>query len=394
MSIFLFQDSLYIQEFTGADKADKELIMMASKYHMCKVHIPFSLFFCLEDNRIIHLLYAILNDSQKYKITAQLFSIESKHKNVDIEFYSYFGSQRIENFQKYLQVSQPDHILISLHNIKRELLELLYEPILNKSFSLLVHASFILPFGPQSSFPNKHHHHFCARAKNIFVVSDYLKNYINEYSGLNSTVIKFPIMEQQAIEEIPYLGNIENNFITLVNPCTLKGIDIFLYLAEIFPNHKFAAVPGWGTTKNDLNRIRKRKNITVFKWFQDIDDLLKKTKVLLFPSICYEAFGLIIIEAMARGIPVLASDIGGVPEAKLGIDYILPVSPILDYTNIDNNLKSPSQSQNIESWYKTLKRLLEDQILYNYLSQASRIAGINYLNEARLTAHSIFQNLC
>ena len=36
--------------------------------------------------------------------------------------------------------------------------------------------------------------------------------------------------------------------------------------------------------------------------------------VLVFPSICQEGLGLVLLEAMSRGIPVIASRVGGVPE--------------------------------------------------------------------------------
>ena len=47
------------------------------------------------------------------------------------------------------------------------------------------------------------------------------------------------------------------------------------------------------------------------------------TRILLVPSLWGEAFGLVVVEAMLRGIPVLASNVGGLVEAKLGVDYIL-----------------------------------------------------------------------
>jgi len=59
--------------------------------------------------------------------------------------------------------------------------------------------------------------------------------------------------------------------------------------------------------------------------------VLEQTRILLAPSLWYEGFGLSAMEAMLRGVPVLASDSGGLQEAKAGTQFVLPVRPIERY---------------------------------------------------------------
>jgi glycosyltransferase involved in cell wall biosynthesis len=47
---------------------------------------------------------------------------------------------------------------------------------------------------------------------------------------------------------------------------------------------------------------------------QEIDAFLSDMRALVVPSVWYEVFGLVCVEALSRGIPVIASDIGGLPE--------------------------------------------------------------------------------
>src|ERR1043166_5467207 len=72
-------------------------------------------------------------------------------------------------------------------------------------------------------------------------------------------------------------------------------------------------------------------DIQVLDPVDDIDEVFTQTRVALVPSLWAEARSRIILEAMVRGIPVLASNVGGLAEAMLGMDYLLPVNPVTRY---------------------------------------------------------------
>ena len=42
--------------------------------------------------------------------------------------------------------------------------------------------------------------------------------------------------------------------------------------------------------------------------------LYRNAQALIVPSLCYETFGLVILEAFAQGTPVIARDLGSLPE--------------------------------------------------------------------------------
>jgi glycosyltransferase involved in cell wall biosynthesis len=89
-----------------------------------------------------------------------------------------------------------------------------------------------------------------------------------------------------------------------------------------------------------------------------------------------------VVEAMVRGIPVIASNVGGLTEAKLGIDYVLPVNAIESYEqSLDgNDMPVPIvPDQPVTIWRDTLRRLLDDPRLYDAISRASRDAAVAYI---------------
>src|SRR5439155_5907633 len=239
----------------------------------------------------------------------------------------------------------------------------------------LARATIAVPFGPDSSSPNEQRAAALRRCDGVVGVSEYVASYLRQ-GGMEA--IHLPISPMEPVD-CPHLGAFDNPFVTLVNPCAVKGIAILLALADGMPPVRFAAVPGWGTNAGDLAELRRRPNIEILSPVDNINDLLRDTRVLLVPSLWAEARSRIVVEAMARGVPVIASDVGGIPEAKLGIPYLLPVNPITRYKPaVDENMAPVAEvpEQDIAPWRATLARLLSDREHWEQVSRASRIVAL------------------
>ena len=88
---------------------------------------------------------------------------------------------------------------------------------------------------------------------------------------------------------------------------------------------------------------------------------------------------------MLRGIPVLASDIGGISEAKLGVDYLLPVQPA---QKRDGSYVAPPQE--IGPWSRALSELLSRDAVYNRCAKDSQEAAQKFVSGVDV---SVFENL-
>ncbi len=248
-----------------------------------------------------------------------------------------------------------------------------------KRIVVLVLSQATLPFGPEAFYPDPNLATLLKPPVEIVTMSHYVSEYIQRWSQLVSVRLpKFLQNHRQA----PYLGHYDNPFILLINASKIKGLPILLQLAHQFPTTKFAAVRGWATTSQDVHELGLYDNISVLQPKEEVNEIYSQAKVLLVPSLWGEAFGMVAFEAMIRGIPVLASHVGGLPEAKLNVDYVLPVNPIMGYGRTLDERLLPDPiipKQNIKPWREALQCLLHDRQYYNQLSLESRSVALKYL---------------
>lgn len=373
MRILLAHNSLYYPSLGGGDKSNRLLMeALASRGHRVRVVSRIEKFGSESHERLLRELTSrgLQADLNTKAVTFTLNGVEVHVLTHNPQLRAYFESQ-ITQFD-------PDVIITSTDDPG----QLLFEIALRGPRARVVHlvrATIAVPFGPDSSMASVTRTEALRHADGVIGVSEYVAGYVRQFGAMEAIHVPISLMESQ---EFLDLGRIENPFISMVNPCAVKGIAVFLALAERMPHVPFAAVPVWGTNAADMAALREHKNITILPPVENIDELLRQTRIMLVPSLWAEARSRMIPEAMLRGVPVLASNIGGIPEAKLGIDYLLPVNPITHYKpSVDENMVPIAKvpQQDIAPWQAAIEHLLTDPKHYRQLSDESRKAALAYV---------------
>ena len=284
-------------------------------------------------------------------------------------------SQEIHSFR-------PDFVLVSSEDLSHLLLREACGAAPDRLI-YLAHTPQFYPFGPASWNPDKKAADIVRGARAIVAIGSHIQGYIRESLGAEAVVIHPPIYGSPPFARF---GSFDESWILMINPCVVKGIGIFLELARAFPRIPFAALKGWGTTRNDLRALEALPNVTVLESVGDIEEVLSRSRLLLMPSLWYEGFGLIAMEAMLRGLPVIASDSGGLAEAKQGTGFVIPVRPIERYEPSfdENHMPKPvGVRQDIGPWKQALETLLTDSEIYWREAELSRQAALRFVGGLR-----------
>jgi glycosyltransferase involved in cell wall biosynthesis len=377
MKILFVQSLAYIPSFGGANKANRVLIEgLALRGHDCRVVAA-----ATPD------VYPQAQEQLREELRARGISVTASsagklvfhHKGVEVHA-AVNGFQLRSEMKSQIREFEPGFTLVSCEDPAQTLLEGALEMNSSRVVSI-VQTPLALPFGPASFLVSPARTALFKQTAGVITICHYLKNYMLQWGALNSEVILPPVFGDGPF---PSYKNFDTGLVTIINPSAIKGLSIFLALARALPAVNFGAVPTWATTNADLANLGQLPNVRILKPADEIDEILSQTRVLLVPSLWGEGFGYVIVEAMLRGIPVLASDVGGAPEAKLGVDYVLPVNPITRYEERldDRRLPVPiTPEQNIEPWYQALQELLSDRAHYEKLADASREAALSFVSK-------------
>lgn len=85
----------------------------------------------------------------------------------------------------------------------------------------------------------------------------------------------------------------------------------------------------------------------------DVAAVLQGMSLVLVPSVLHEAFGMVVVDAMLHGLPVLVSEAGALPEAAAGAAAaVLPVEMVRFPPDTDSSDSSSSTGQQpeVQAW--------------------------------------------
>jgi glycosyltransferase involved in cell wall biosynthesis len=276
----------------------------------------------------------------------------------------------------------PDFVLVSSEDLSHILLREAASAAPDRLI-YLAHTPQFFPFGAASWNQDPRAAAIVRGARAVVAIGHHMQGYIRESLGCEAAVIHPPIYGRPPFSRF---GSFDQGWILMINPCVVKGIEIFLGLAAALPQLPFAALTGWGTTQDDLQSLGRLANVTVLDTVGHIEEALSPSRALLMPSLWYEGFGLIAMEAMLRGLPVIASDSGGLVEAKQGTGFVVPVHPIERYEPSfdENHMPKPvAAAQEIGPWKQALETLLGSRDVYCSESERSRQAALRFVGGLR-----------
>lgn len=284
----------------------------------------------------------------------------------------------------------PDWVLVSSEDATQAIVRAVAS-LAPEKMIYMARTPLTFPFGPAAYCQAPYAADLIRNSRSILTVSKYMEGYIREWLGVDAHALPISPFPEPSVG---YKETPKAPVITMVNPCPLKGESIFYDLVVRFPSTHFLAVRGWGNPREMSERPSTYSNLEVTGPTDNMETVWAKTSILVVPSLWIEAWGRVVTEAMLRGIPVIASNSGGLPEAKLGVPYVIPVNLVTAYEkSLDSNgIPLPIiPDQDLAPWQSALRDLISDAGLYEHIARVSYSTARSFVKQH--TADKVLDHL-
>jgi hypothetical protein len=221
----------------------------------------------------------------------------------------------------------------------------------------------------------------------LLVPSHYAQRFYARRVGLNATVIPYPLNARSVVTD-----HWEPRYVTFVNPQPAKGVTVFARIAAELdrrrPEIPCLVVEGRGTADGlahaglDLSGLQ---NLNRMANTPDPRDFYRVSRAVLVPSLWRESFGRVAAEALANGIPVLASDRGALPETlgDAGFLFTLPARCTPASAEVPT-------AREVAPFAATIERLWEDPAWEEEHGERGRAESKRWLNSTLADTYEQF----
>ena len=187
----------------------------------------------------------------------------------------------------------------------------------------------------------------------IVANSKFTREFLFKKFGVDADVIP-PIIVPSC-----YRTNTLRSHVVFINPHPWKGGDLAVSVAVQLPEIPFLFVESWPLSRELKNKYQNAlagcRNVRWLRPTSDMRKIYKRARIVMMPSRWEEAWGRVATEAQVSGIPVIATDIGGLAES-VGPGGVLM-----------------SRNASPEDWVKVIRRLWDDDTEYRRVSECAAV---------------------
>jgi len=243
------------------------------------------------------------------------------------------GSSKVEKIQKYFKfftdvistIKKNDYDVVYVHYISHSLIPLLFvKSFIKKPLILNAHGSDVLVTTKAGKFIQQIITPIIKKANLIVVPSEYFKNivydkfsidkdkiFVSPSGGIDTKLFKSQNIKKD-IFTIGYVSRIDKG----------KGWDTLLEAVSLLKEKDLVfqvLIVGGGTEENLLRKRIKELNLeNIVKYVgvkphNELVSYFNQMDIFAFTTRLAESLGLVGLEAMACGVPVVGSNIGGLP---------------------------------------------------------------------------------